>query len=61
MVGILSLNTFLSSDLLTVPQDEGEQIVMDLQGLSTLATLEDQVAQSNIRNFVRYIFARSHR
>ena len=60
MVGFLSLNTFLSSDLLIV-QGEGEQVVMDPQGVSALATLEDQVAQNNIRLFVRYIFARSHR
>ncbi|KAF8802091.1 GTP binding protein [Phlegmacium glaucopus] len=32
-----------------VPQGEGEQMVMDLQDVS--ATLEDQVAQSNIRLF----------
>ena len=42
----------MSSDLLNawpVPQGEGEQMVMDLQDVS--ATLEDQVAQSNIRLF----------
>ena len=51
MVGLFFF--LFSSDLLNtswpVPQGEGEQMVMDLQDVS--ATLEDQVAQSNIRLF----------